>query len=173
MRREKSAKKKNKSPLPRSAYREQRIKSSNDEGIKKLRRDNQAAARGLRFLSKNTQLQRWSWFKVSRLRALTGLLDYQERLPSPLGVFIMAQCCKITGFPQCFLLFVRFCHGNLERVHVGDSGLSCKAPRSGIYDVSGSCAKAFLWLLSDSSSTGTSLSGRRNYCRTQQPNEEG
>lgn len=63
----------------------------------------------------------------------------------------MAQCCKITGFPQCFLLFVRLCHGNLERVHVGDSGLSCKAPHSGIHDVSGSCAKAFLRLLSDSS----------------------
>lgn len=63
----------------------------------------------------------------------------------------MAHCCKITGFPQCFLLFVRLCHGNLERVHVGDSGLSCKAPLSGIHDVSGSCAKAFLRLLSDSS----------------------
>lgn len=63
----------------------------------------------------------------------------------------MVQCCKITGFPQCFLLFVRLCHGNLEPVHVGDSGLSCKAPHSGIYDVSSSCAKAFLWLLSDSS----------------------
>lgn len=24
-----------------------------------------------------------------------------------LWVFIMGQCCKITGFPQCFLLFVR------------------------------------------------------------------
>lgn len=63
----------------------------------------------------------------------------------------MVQCCKITGFPQCFLLFVRLCHGNLERVHVGDSGLSCKAPHSGIHDVSGCCAKAFLRLLSDSS----------------------
>lgn len=63
----------------------------------------------------------------------------------------MVQCCKITGFPQCFLLFVRLCHGNLEPVHVGDSGLSCKAPHSGIHDVSGSCAKAFLRLLSDSS----------------------
>lgn len=125
-----------------------------------LKSVNQPEACRLHFLSKNTQtrqLQSWSWFKVSRLRALRGLLDYQEQLPSPLWVFIMAQCCKITGFPQCFLLFVRLCHGNLERVHVGDSGLSCKAPRSGIYDVSGSCAKAFLWLLSDSSSTGTSL----------------
>lgn len=101
--------------------------------------------------------KRCSRFKVSLPRALGGLLDYQERLPSPLWVFIMAQCCKITGFPQCFLLFVRLCHGNLERLHVGDSGLSCKAPRSGIYDVSGSCAKAFLRLLSDSSSTRTSL----------------
>lgn len=63
----------------------------------------------------------------------------------------MLQCCKITGFPQCFLLFVRLCHGNLEPVHVGDSGLSCKAQHSGIHDVSGSCAKAFLRLLSDSS----------------------
>lgn len=113
-----------------------------------------AAARKLPFLSKNVQpheLQRWFCFKVSLPRALWGLLDYQERLPSPLWVFIMAQCCKITGFPQCFLLFVRLCHGNLEQVHVGDSGLSCKAPHSGIHDVSGSCAKAFLRLLSDSS----------------------
>lgn len=85
-------------------------------------------------------------------RALKGLLAYQEeRRPSPLWVFIMLQCCKITGFPQCFLLFVRLCHGNLERVHVGDSGLSCVAPHSGIHDVSGSRAKAFLRLLSDSS----------------------
>lgn len=84
-------------------------------------------------------------------RALWGLLAYQERLPSPLWVFITLQCCKITGFPQCFLLFVRLCHGNLEPVHVGDSGLSCKAPHSGIHDVSDSCAKAFLRLLSDSS----------------------
>lgn len=77
--------------------------------------------------------------------------SHQERLPSPLWVFIMVQRCKITGFPQCFLLFVRLCHGNLEPVHVRDSGLSCKAPLSGIHDVSGSCAKAFLRLVSDSS----------------------
>lgn len=97
------------------------------------------------------QLQQRFWFEVPLPRALRGLLAYQERLPSPLWVFIMAQCCKITGFPQCFLLFARLCHGNLERIHVGDSGLSCKAPHSGIHDVSASCAKAFLRLLSDSS----------------------
>lgn len=79
------------------------------------------------------------------------ITSYHEWLPSPLWVFIMVQCCKITGFPQCFLLFVRLCHGNLEPVHVGDSGLSCKAPHSGIHDVSGSCAKAFLRHFSDSS----------------------
>lgn len=97
------------------------------------------------------QLQQRFWFEVPLPRALWGLLAYQERLPSPLWVFIMDQCCKITGFPQCFLLFARLCHGNLERVHVGDSGLSCKAPHSGIHDVSASCAKAFLRPLSDSS----------------------
>lgn len=97
------------------------------------------------------QPQRRLCSEVHLLRALEGLLEYQEQLPSPLWVFIMVQCCKITGFPQCFLLFVRLCHGNLEPVHVGDSGLSCKAPHSGIHDVSGSCAKAFLRLLSDSS----------------------
>ena len=57
------------------------------------------------------------WSEVPRpAGAPRGLLDYQERLPSPLWVFIMVQCCKITGFPQCFLLFVRPCHGNLEPV---------------------------------------------------------
>jgi len=46
--------------------------------------------------------------------------------------------------PVCAL-----CHGNLERLHLRDSGLSCRA-HSGIHDVSSLCAKAFLRLLSDS-----------------------
>lgn len=77
----------------------------------------------------------------------------------------MLPCCKITGFPQCFLLFVRVCHGNLEPVHVRDSGLSCKAPHSGIHDVSCSRAKAFLRLLSDSSTQEPHCGRWRNYCQ--------
>lgn len=50
----------------------------------------------------------WSSYGMSSFSLLRGLLEYQERLPSPLWVFIMVQCCKRTGFPQCFLLFVRF-----------------------------------------------------------------
>lgn len=92
-----------------------------------------------------------SGLKSPFLELYKDYLSIKSGFLPPLWVFIMAQCCKITGFPQCFLLFVRLCHGNLEPVHVGDSGLSCKAPHSGIHDVSGCCAKAFLRLLSDSS----------------------
>lgn len=74
------------------------------------------------------RLQRSVWCEVLLPRALQGLLEHQEQFPSSLWVFIMLQCSKRTGFPQCFLLFGRLCHGNLERLHVRDSGLSCKAP---------------------------------------------
>lgn len=33
----------------------------------------------------------------------------------------MGQCCKITGFPQCFLLFMRVSMATLEQLHVGGS----------------------------------------------------
>lgn len=37
------------------------------------------------------------------------------------AVYNMGQCCKITGFPQCFLLFMRVTMATLERLHVGGS----------------------------------------------------
>lgn len=36
-------------------------------------------------------------------------------------VYNMGQCCKITGFPQCFLLFMRVSMATLEQLHVGGS----------------------------------------------------
>lgn len=66
--------------------------------------------------------QMWKWKSLVCCLALKVYCEHRERLSSSArAVYNMGQCCKITGFPQCFLLFMRVSMATLERLHVGGS----------------------------------------------------